>query len=532
MAGAWMAMTLGKVAALVLAGLMIAPLGLAQEAPAPDAPAGPDAEKARPTRTVSFYGHVFGFTINAPMPANTIFPFGDANLGLGANEDELGCGTLFQQAGLAPDCQHDPTSTLALFLTAGPVQVHDRHDFNYSLLHNEHGRTKDVVLDPTQDITANLWMTLDFHSWSVGGETPCPGFVPPPDVGCPYPYWGWDPAVWPGWVVEATLYMVELGDYGQGASDPPPIAEHWASEDMTVVAHGATAPKDVQNGVPGSDNVYRYDVNLGKPQVTVIPKTMDLVLVYNWYSITNGQQIGGPFRLWSGEMFPTTFTLPTKNALDVELVIPQFVHDKLLIHSVISSAWGSYDVDVPSAKVTVLDSGLRPVDMPSVVRVGDYQVAHGAHFKPVNITWIWDYKADKLRPGTYKVLVEACNRQHSACEATEAAFTIGEDLAPTDVVVGRQGQRTISEGQLDAMTGGTEPGHTGGYRLSDLDLPVLHLASDGAILRDGDGLAAPSLPSPSDDAPQAEAVRAAPGAPLLLAMLAAAGLALAARRRP
>jgi hypothetical protein len=231
-------------------------------------------------------------------------------------------------------------------------------------------------------------------------------------------------------------------------------------------------------------------------------------------------------------MFPTTFTLPTKNALDVELVIPQFVHDKLLIHSVISSAWGSYDVDVPSAKVTVLDSGLRPVDMPSVVRVGDYQVAHGAHFKPVNITWIWDYKADKLRPGTYKVLVEACNRQHSACEATEAAFTIGEDLAPTDVVVGRQGQRTISEGQLDAMTGGTEPGHTGGYRLSDLDLPVLHLASDGAILRDGDGLAAPSLPSPSDDAPQAEAVRAAPGAPLLLAMLAAAGLALAARRRP
>jgi hypothetical protein len=250
--------------------------------------------------------------------------------------------------------------------------------------------------------------------------------------------------------------MVQLGDYGQGASQPPPIYEAWNSNAMTLVAEGATPPADVQNGVPGQPNVHDFEVNLGHPKVDVIPKTNDLVLVFSFYSILNGQKVSThSWRLWAGDLFPAKFSLPVKNPLDVELVIPQFIHDKLLVHSVISSAFGSYDVDVGSAQLSITDPSNQPVLPTMISRVGDYQVAHGAHFKPVNITWIWDYKSEHgLKPGTYKTSVTACNQQHSACETTAGSFTLGSDLSGIDVQVGHAGQITASQSQIHDLTSG------------------------------------------------------------------------------
>lgn len=482
---------------------------------------GPDpgdlsSEKQRPTRLVTLYGHVFGlglipgargdgeFGPAGPQPANTIYPHGDANLGLGFFD---WCSDAGSFQGIPPEpspwggCDGDPNNKIGLFLTAGPVQVHTPDEFVYSKLHNERGRTKDIVLDTAGEVKAWLWMSLDYHSWSVGNgqdDTFCPVGLPP-DVGCPYPYWGWDPAVWPQWVVEAKLYMVELGEYGQGASEPPPIYESWAGGSMTLIAEGATQPEDVTNGLPGNPNVHEFEVSLGRPKVELIPKTHDVVLVYSFYSLLNGQKVAvHSWRVWAGELFPAKFTLPLKNPLDVELVIPQFVHDKLLIHGVIASAFGSYDVNVASAKLTVLGPGNQPVEPRTLSRVGDYQVAHGAHFKPVNVTWIWDYRADGLKPGSYKVLVEACNQQGSACEVTEAAFTIDEQLQPTDIRVGRSGQRTVSEEQLEEITSGQ--------------------ASTQAL---DEAQAEPQAPPPSRRTPGFEAA----------GLALAGGLALAVRRR-
>jgi hypothetical protein len=441
---------------------------------------------------VTFYGHVFGvgftapqngkdFGPDGPQPANTIFPAGDANLGLGQFDwcsDEGGA------QGLPPSpnsntCDVDPNNKLVLFSTAGPVQVHSRDDMAYSKLHNEHGHTKDIVLDTTQDITATLWMSLDYHSWPTGnllpvgdnGGTDC--IVPlTPDLGCPAPYWGWDPAIYPQWVVEAKLYMADLGDYGNGASEPPPIEGAWSGGKATLVAAGATPPTDVTNGLPGSPNVLEYKVNLGKPKVDVIPKTYDFFLVYSFYSVLGGQKVGAhTWRVWAGELFPPTFTLPVKNAFDVELVIPQFVHDKLLVLGVMSTPWGSYDIDLGSAQLQVLDSGNAPVSLQHATRFGDYQVSHGSHFKPVNFTWVWDYQKDHLKPGAYKVLVTACNHQHSACETTQAGFTVDQNLQPTAIEVGRQGQRTITEGQLAAIQ--DQPGSPGNLTLAAAPVAAL-----------------------------------------------------------
>jgi hypothetical protein len=461
-----------------------------------------EMEKLRATRTITFYGHVFGsgmtpntnpdgeFGPSGPQPANTIPPYGDANLGLGFFD---WCTDAANAAGVPPvpqpetGCDADPQNKLALFLTAGPVQVHKREDFVYSKLHNEHGRTKDIVLDTTQHAFASMWMSLDAHSWSVGNSqdtTSCPFLHLPPDVGCPYPYWGWDPAFWPQWVVEAKLYMTELGDYGQGASEPPPILQKWASNDVQLIAEGTIGPADVTNGVPGSENAYEYKVDMGIPKVAVIPKTQDVFVVFNFYGMTPaGKVSSNVWRVWAGELFPAKFSLPVKNALDVELVIPQFVHDKLLVHGVISSAFGSYDVSVPSATLTIMDSSNRPVIPTKITHVGDYQVAHGAHFKPVNMTWIWDYKQDKLAAGTYKAIVKACNQQGSACEETTGLFTIDANGDPTDITVGRQGQITVSEGQLQQITGGGEQGSDRMLSLADLELPSIQLLKDGTVAR-------------------------------------------------
>ncbi|MCA1814272.1 MAG: hypothetical protein LC624_10050 [Halobacteriales archaeon] len=432
-------------AALVLASLVLSCLpAAAQDAGAAEARAG---------QTVTLYGHVFSVGLDAPMPANTFAPEGDSLFAAAFGNDYCGLPGF-------DDCGKDPLNKRVLFLTAGPVQVHSSADFNstedfYGKLHNEHGRAKDVLLDTTKDVHAWFYVAADYHSWGAV----CPGA---PDVSCVVPVWQWDPGVMPSFVVEATLYLAELGDYGQGASEPPPIADALNAGKAQVLATGKSAPVTLQTGLPGSPNAMEFDVNLGKLGLDAVPKAMDLFLVYSWYEDVNGQAVGlngqpaPSVKPWSGETFPVRFTLPVRNPVDVELVIPQFVHDKVLVHGVLGSPWGSYDVDVKGVQLEVRDPDGQFVHAQHIARSGDYSVAHGAHFKPVNLTWVWDYKADHARPGTYKVAVTGCDLQH-LCASTEASFTINPDGSAGAYTVGRSGQLTASQGQLSALTGAPQP---------------------------------------------------------------------------
>jgi hypothetical protein len=488
--------------------LLAAPtLSLAQTAPDPGAGGSAGSgDAARASQTVTLYGHVFGNGldptrgINGPMPANTVPPIGD-NLFAVWQSDGCGIPTGDPSGAVAPggpDCDSDPINKLVLFLTAGPVQVHSADDFNYSLLHNEHGRAKDLYLDTTKDIHAWFWGAADYFSWNLLCPTLEQGL--PPDVACPWPSWGWDPGILPGFTVEATLYMASLGDYGQGASEPPPIANALAG--AKVIAKGKAGPANLQTGLPGSPNAQEFDINLGKPSVDVIPKDQDIFLIYSWYEDINGQHVGlDYFKPWAGEQFPVHFTLPVKNPFDVELVIPQFIHNKVLIHGVLSSPWGSYDVDTKSVQLDIRDPTNSPVQLQHVIRSGDYSVAHGAHFKPVNITWVWDYNADKARPGTYKATVSGCDLEN-ICSSTESTFTINADGTPGSFTIGRSGQQTASEGQLQAITGNAQPG-SGNLSLASAPVPI---ASGGSE-------------------------RKAPGPDAGLLLAGAALLALAIRRR-
>ncbi|MHB8604487.1 MAG: hypothetical protein ACYDCK_04460 [Thermoplasmatota archaeon] len=432
-------------------GLLLVLAVVARPAPVGAQSGAPSSasETARPTSFVKFYGHVFGVGLGSPMPSNTQFPAGEDNLGLGG---DTACSDT--AAAVAPDgdCQSDPNNKVALYSTPGFVQIANFNEFNrkggYAALHNEHGSTKDIVLDTSQHIKATVYTSVDFHSWFVGqGDTVCVTGDPPEDVACPYPDWGWDPGTMVDSQVKATLYYAILGSYGAAAGEKPDIQGALAGGKATMVAQGLVGPKQVSNGLPGSPNQIKWDIDLGTPKVSLIPKEANFFLVFQmdnsnaWgeYSTVNS------YRFWAGEYFPPSYTLPVKNAFDVEQVIPTFVYGKLAIIGVINTPWGSYDIDPAATRLTVTNAQGTQVTPEHVDVLADYSVAHGAHYKPVNVTFVWDYAADRLRAGTYTATIFAQNHEGSASAQCTATFTIQPDGTPGAANAGICGEQTANK---------------------------------------------------------------------------------------
>jgi hypothetical protein len=379
------------------------------------------------TDTVTFYGHVFRVSQDDPNPANTEFPFGEESYGIGLG---VNCASAAQGQALNT-CQNEDGNKMAMFSTAGPVDVKNAAEFEqegaYGQLHNERGQTKDILLDTSKEIETTVFGTWDSHGWPVrvGNpyDTDCVG-PHPNNVPCMYPYWGWDPGAYENVVMEATLYHADLGDR-TNSSQAPPVDEAIDSGDATVVAHGQWGPGQVMNGVPGADNAFQWDINLGAPQVDTIPQEDDFFLVYDTFQSTGEANacVRCPMRWWSGEFFPPSFTLPVENAFTVERVIPNFANGQLAMLGILNTPWGSYDVDTDSVDLSI-EGPNGAVEPDTLQQYSDFSVAHGGHFEPVNTTWIWDYNKDDVPAGEYEITVSAENFQNSAKASCTATFTL------------------------------------------------------------------------------------------------------------
>ncbi len=445
--------TLIIVVVLLASGLAFSDVG-AQDA---------NQETQRETSQVTFYGHVFGHGLDAPMPANTEAPVGEDNYGFGTFEWCTSAGT-YTLGGVpsSDDCASAANNKVALFSTAGFVQVESVADFSnnggYSLLHNERGQTKDIVLDTSESITADIYLTIDYHSWPARNAHGTNCAVPhPPNVPCLYPYWGWDAGAQPNFIVTAELYQAQLGDR-TNASAAPPIHQTLDSGEAELIASGQWGPDTAMTGLPGSPNAQQFTIDLGPPQVDKVTRDNDFFLVYSFQSTSPAGDVGiHSARIWAGEFFPPTFTLPVKNAFDVERVIPNFAHGKLAILGVINTPWGSYDVDDDSVELEIRGPDGR-VSPSSIDRFGDFSVAHGGHFLPVNLTWIWDYNQENLDPGAYTVTISGSNFQGSASASCSATFelvgTKDKGLQPGAVEEGVCGLQSASDEFLEGIQEG------------------------------------------------------------------------------
>ncbi|HLE95724.1 MAG TPA: hypothetical protein VI997_00005, partial [Candidatus Thermoplasmatota archaeon] len=175
----------------------------------------------RPTTDITFYGHVFGFGRAAPMPMNTEFPVGEADLSGGVTGD--GCGVDATGTSTPPSCDNSPGDEVWLYTTAGFVDATSRFDFSYENTHNERGLTKDFVLDTTKPIKATFYMSADTHPWLFVISDPNGQGTPadPEDLPWAVPTWNWDPGTLPKWQIQATLYAAVLGEYGGQANTAP-----------------------------------------------------------------------------------------------------------------------------------------------------------------------------------------------------------------------------------------------------------------------------------------------------------------------
>ncbi len=455
--------------ALVLL-LVLAPIVSAQ---------GNDAN--RPTTDVTMYGHMFLTQRDSPQPMNTEFPAGEEDISRGYAGHNCG----WDPSGQAvPSCEDDVGNEVWFYSTAGFVDITEFEDFTYENVHNERGLTKDIIFDTSKNVKGRVYMSADLHGWLL---LFCDNY-PPNDIPWPVWCWNWDPGYLPQWQVEATVYAGILGEYGGEANTPPPIAQSFASGGFEIIAQGVSQPIDITSlEATGNPTVWAIDVDLGTPQMKTMAKEKSLIVRFQWWSVTNGERVIVPelmsWNINGGEFYPPQIVLPVKNAFDVELVVPQFVHNKLVILGIINTPWGSYDVDPASVTVTI-EKGSTEITPVSIEKLADYSVAHGGHYKPVNVTWVWDYKKDKLGPGTYTVIVEGSNWQHSARAKCEGAFTIAPDGLPGKITIGECGARTITEGQLEKVSSGAAGDASSESTLPTL--PPLGLAS-ASIVEVGSG---------------------------------------------
>lgn len=420
--------------------------------------------ESRDGQDVTFYGHIFAFGRDTPMPMNTQFPVGEADYSIGTTTR---CGNPPPAPADNEACRGALAANEQLwYSTAGFVQVKTAEEWggDYTLFHNERGLTKDIYLDTTKTPRALYHMSADFHGWLVAA--------------CVAACWNWDPGVFQDWTVEATIWHASLGELHANASEEPDMSEVVSrGAGAYKVAHGISDAIDMMSfddtvPVVGGHTVWPFHINLTWEQDFIdrgsrIPKEDNLVVEWEWYQRTENPAGGvneyiigtaGAGIVWnvnSGEDYPSHIVLPVRNPLDVELVYPQFIHGKLVVLSVINTPWGSYDIDPASLDLVVRDSSGNKVPFKdgTLQQVLEQSVAHAGHYSPIKPTWVWDYAAQGLKPGDYTVSVEIANFQHSVVASTEASFTLDESGSGS-ATEGRSGLQTL-RGNLHAGHEGT-----------------------------------------------------------------------------
>jgi hypothetical protein len=417
----------------------------------------------REGQPITFYGHTFGWGRTTPMPMNTQFPAGEADYSIGTSTQ---CGNPPPLPADNQACRTAASNEAYWYSTAGFVQVKssDEWGVDYRKFHNERGLTQDVYLDTSKPAQATMYMSADFHGWLVAL--------------CVAVCWNWDPGYYQDWVVEATIWHAPLGDLHSNPETRPDMGKVVSrAADVVKVANGVSKPITMMSfdetiPVIGAKTVYEFTFPFNwdpgfVAKGGVIPRTDNIIVEWEWYQLsdnpTGGKNMyilgtGAAGLVWnqnSGEDYPSNIIIPVRNPLDVELVYPQFIHEKLVILSIINTPWGSYDVAPETIKVTIRDDkgNIVPIKPGTLTEVLEQSVAHSGHYQPIKPTWVWDYKAQGLKPGSYTVSVGVENFQRSVAKETTAAFTLLASGAGT-TKEGRSGFQT-NVGDIHAGHQGT-----------------------------------------------------------------------------
>ncbi|MEA3203021.1 MAG: hypothetical protein QOI63_687 [Thermoplasmata archaeon] len=119
--------------------------------------------------------------------------------------------------------------------------------------------------------------------------------------------------------------------------------------------------------------------------------------------------------------------------LRIDLLAPVFVDDVVVVHVLRESPWGDHDVLGGTLQLQVTGPDGAPV-------AGIYQAAtvqrsheHGRNYptEPVPVTFVWPFREQAGKEGTYTVHLEATNLQGTATATAVTQFELGKQLWAT-----------------------------------------------------------------------------------------------------
>lgn len=304
---------------------------------------------------------------------------------------------------------------------------YDRIDANGKpRTHPERGISYDAVFDPAYPFVLEWYVAV----YNGGGEL---DQVPTPT---------------PGIVVAATLRAGESVSVNDVAYDSGPTLAAGRTEPAILVP----VPADGVGGAYGADgaaheqvdflgavdgkSLFRFRVPMAYEADRILRETGFNVRVDMFIDNPACQK---PTDVGKEYVMPSTVAayssaehrprmdLAIMNPIRVEYLHPQFIGDELVVHAALNSVWGNYDVQEATADGIQLSiSGPSPVTKLAKVAFVQRYHDHYHHQEAVDVTYVWDYKADRAAPGVYTVNVRFTNDQGTATASASAEFEIGK----------------------------------------------------------------------------------------------------------
>ena len=400
----------GDVRALVLALLLLAPAAAAQGVGGL-APPPADTGYAGGPVTVPLYAHIYDLLQTAPLNTQ---PMIDLDLARGFGSPSV--------AGVGP---LDTPTALRFVSSPGLVEYNVTED-GFPRMHPERGISYDVMLDTSQPIIGHFFLGVKAADAPQIGETNGP-----------------EAGLAPALTVRMTM---RVGDDVGGDLDAGEII----AQGQTTLGPEAWAV----NGAPAE-----FVVDMGAPRIDRLPGVEAFNVKVEWF---NAETPDGAVRVtqrdWvvhTGIEYPNRVDVAVTNPLALYSLRPTPLgEDRISIHAVLNSPFGNYDVDVANLTLRVEGPTTpRSIGAPLVVQ---RSFEHNRHYEPVELTWVWPYRAEAAPPGEYRVTVTAENLQQTASVTKSATFVVPEQgravgYDDTGEVVAPQGEADARETPFPAM---------------------------------------------------------------------------------
>ncbi len=166
-------------------------------------------------------------------------------------------------------------------------------------------------------------------------------------------------------------------------------------------------------------------------------------------------------KLHTSVLYRPHMEISIMNPIRIEYMHPQFIGDDMVIHTSSNSPWGNYDVDeVAAAGSNGIKGGIELTIAGASEARSAYRAAvvqryheHDHHTEAVDVSFVWPYKTDGAKDGTYTITLKVKNDQGTATAVGVAQFQIGKDLTVTkcggleNIDAAKSNQNCINEKQ-------------------------------------------------------------------------------------